>query len=112
MTTTYDFNAAPTIDAIASGEADEYLDALSAAVKARRSHLSNITRAVAAADAMVSIKVNDKVRLTDQVRPIRLQGREATVVQVNRTRFVIVLDEPDTRFSGRVTVPADLIEKV
>jgi len=59
-----------------------------------------------------TIKVGDAVRLTDQVRPIYMQGRTAKVVQVNRTRFVIVLDVPAGRFHGRVTVPMTLIEKI
>ena len=112
MTTTYDFNPAPTIDAIGSGEADAYLDSLAAAIRARQKRVTETGRAVATAEAMLSINIGDKVRLTDQVRPLRLKGREAEVVGVNRTRFVIVLDEPDVKFSGRVTVPADLIEKV
>lgn len=100
------------LSAINSGAVDADLNSLIEAASRRLVSLGAATKAQAQASAFATIQVGDKVRLTDQVRPIRLQGREAEVVQINRTRFVIILDEPDARFSGRVTVPADLIEKV
>jgi len=93
--------------AILEGKHDSELEAILEAVHQRRKLMRGASKAV----AMVSLKIGDKVRLKG-LSPKYVNGSTAKIVDKKRTKLVVVLDTPVGRFKGRVTVPADCLEKV
>lgn len=96
---------------IQRGYADKDLDAIVLVVEERKRFLGTAT--------FNTIKVGDKVRLTDG-RPTYLTGATATVVGKNKTRVVIEIDEvwlnahpqAKPRWQGRITTPTELLELI
>lgn len=76
------------ISQIIGGDADDNLEGILAAVKERRNALARVT--------YHSLKVGDKVTITGAQK--YLEGCPATVVDKNRTKLVVALDEPRGRF--------------
>jgi hypothetical protein len=96
-------NASDIITAIVQGDGDDNLDGIEAALRDRK--------ATAAKAALYSLKAGRA-----QVRPKYLVGRECEVVRRNKSRLVVKLIDPPNgefgRFSGEVTVAADMIEAI
>ena len=90
--------------AIILGELDADLDNIATAIKTRRG--------MQAGELRDSLKVGDKVKFIDTVKPTYLRGMVSTVVKLNQKRIVIDLGQRTGRFSGRITTPVSLIEKV
>lgn len=83
-----DITPTDILTAIASGVADEHLDALVASVKERRSALARVT--------YHALKVGDAVTIHGAQK--YLEGCPATVVEKNRTRMVVALSESRGRY--------------
>jgi hypothetical protein len=85
---------------IIGGDADDNLDGILAAVKERRNALARVT--------YHSLKVGDKVTISGAQK--YLEGAPATVVDKNRTKLIIALDEArgrypaGTRLNGNPTI--------
>jgi hypothetical protein len=92
---------------ILSGEHDSELEGILEAVHQRRKLMRGATKAV----AFATLQIGDKVRLKG-LRPKYVNGSTAEVVDKKRTKLVVVLDKPTGRFMGRVTVPADCLDKI
>ena len=90
--------------AIICGELDADLDNIKTAIATRKGMLDLALRG--------SLSVGDKVKFNDAVKPTYLRGMVATVVKLNRERIVIDLGARTGRFSGRITTPVSLVEKV
>lgn len=86
-----------------SGEFDNDLLQLSAAVNAR------IKATEPQAEDFIEGQV---VRFNNRVKPKYLQGKTATIRQINRTRVVLDLENPVGRFSRGIVTPPSLIEVV
>lgn len=95
------------IEAILSGKHDDELEAIDEAVHQRRKMIRGANKAV----AFATLQIDDKVRLKG-LRPKYVNGMTAKVVDKKRTKLVVILDKPTGRFMGRVTVPADCLEKI
>lgn len=85
--------------AILSGAIDDNLGQLAADVRARE--------AAVAAKTARTLKPGDIITV-DGLRPAYINGQQATIIQVNRTRAVVTFNDPANagRFAGKeVTVP-------
>lgn len=93
------------IDDIKQGKYDNDLDTIAKAVQARKQALL---------PQIWEFSVGDLVRLNEQTRPKYLQGKTAKVVKVNRSKIVIDIDgqEFPDKYSGHVTVPLELVDKI
>lgn len=89
--------------AILTGDFDPHLDLLIADLQDRKRRL---------APKASDFTVGDKVRYVAAVRPKYLAGVEGVVATINRTKIVVRLDKPVGRFSGLITTPTALVEKV
>lgn len=93
---------------IITGKCDGQLDQIIRSVNARREMLKTAEIAM----NMTEIKAGDTVRLKG-LKPRYMNGQLATVVEKNRTRLVIRLNNNNGRFgSAPVTVPANCVEIV
>ena len=90
------------ISNIKSGEYDDQLDMILAAVKARKNALK---------PQIWEFQVGDKVKIIN-ANPKYLNGSTATITKVNRTKVVIDLDTPNGRFSSNITTPLGMLEKI
>jgi transcription antitermination factor NusG len=90
------------ISNIKSGEYDDQLDMILAAVKARKNALK---------PQIWEFQVGDKVKIVND-NPKYLNGATATIKKVNRTKVVIDLDTPNGRFSSNITTPLGMLEKI
>ena len=90
--------------AIITGELDNELDLISRSIQTRREMLN--------LQLKNSLNVGDKVRFKDTTKPIYMRGMVATVISIKRERVVVKMDKPVGRFSGSITTPVSLIEKV
>jgi transcription antitermination factor NusG len=90
------------ISNIKSGEYDDQLDMILAAVKARKNALK---------PQIWEFQVGDKVKIVN-ANPKYLNGATATIKKVNRTKVVIDLDTPNGRFSSNITTPLGMLEKI
>jgi membrane-bound ClpP family serine protease len=90
------------ISNIKSGEYDDQLDIILAAVKARKNALK---------PQIWEFQVGDKVKIVN-ANPKYLNGATATIKKVNRTKVVIDLDTPNGRFSSNITTPLGMLEKI
>jgi hypothetical protein len=90
--------------AIITGTFDAELGRIRQSIKTREEMLSLAFKA--------SLSVGDTVKFTDRVRPTYLRGMKAEVVKINDKRIKIKLPEAVGRFSGIITTPVDLVEKV
>lgn len=87
---------------IKSGEYDDQLDMILAAVKARKNALK---------PQIWEFQVGDKVKIIN-ANPKYLNGSTAIITKVNRTKIVIDLDTPNGKFSSNITTPISMVEKV
>lgn len=103
-------NSTDIISAIVSGDADDNLDGIAGALRDRQ--------AAKARAVFHTVKAGDKVRLHN-LRPKYMEGCTAIVVEHNRTRVVVTLDEETlarnfqaaARYGRqRVTVTPQMIE--
>lgn len=78
---------------IATGSLDEHLGTISRAVLERRRHLARR----ASIQAMGRVDVGDRVRITDEVRPMYLRGATGTVTGWTGKNVVVLLDLPAGR---------------
>jgi transcription antitermination factor NusG len=90
------------ISNIKSGEYDDQLDMILAAVKARKNALK---------PQIWEFQVGDKVKIVN-ANPKYLNGATAIIKKVNRTKVVIDLDIPTGRFSHNITTPLGMLEKI
>jgi hypothetical protein len=90
------------INNIKSGEYDDQLDMILAAVKARKNALK---------PQIWEFQVGDKVKIIN-ANPKYLNGSTATITKVNRTKVVIDLDTPAGKFSRNITTPLGMLEKI
>ena len=90
------------INNIKSGEYDEQLDMILAAVKARKNALK---------PQIWEFLIGDRVKIIN-ANPKYLNGSTATIKKVNRTKVVIDLDTPAGRFSHNITTPLGMLEKI
>ena len=90
------------INNIKSGEYDEQLDMILAAVKARKNALK---------PQIWELQVGDKVKMIN-ANPKYLNGSTAVIKRVNRTKVVIDLDTPTGRFSRNIATPLGMLERI
>jgi hypothetical protein len=90
------------ISNIKSGEYDDQLDMILAAVKARKNALK---------PQIWEFQVGDKVKIVN-ANPKYLNGATAIIKKVNRTKVVIDLDAPNGKFSHNITTPLGMLEKI
>ena len=97
------------LDAIAAGELDDHLDALAAAVGARR----ELLHTVRSATRLMSLCEGDLVRINQRISPRYLAGLHGTVIDVDHAAATIELERPVGRFdNGRVRVPPLALDKL
>ena len=97
------------LDAIAAGELDDHLDALAAAVGARR----DLLHTVRSATRLMSLCEGDLVRINQRISPRYLAGLHGTVVDVDHAAATIQLERPAGRFdNGQVRVPPLALDKL
>jgi hypothetical protein len=102
-------NPADILSAIFNGDADDMLFDINRAAKQRLEKI----RADKAEALRESVSIGDRVVLQG-VKPLYMNGKAAVVKEINRTRAVVVPEQPTGRFRGDVTVPLSclsLIEK-
>lgn len=90
--------------AIITGEFDAELDRLVQTINTRRDMLN--------LQLKNSIRPGDKVKFKDNTKPTYMRGMVATVISVKRTKAEVLLEKPTGRFTGKLTTPFGLIEKV
>lgn len=90
--------------AIITGEFDNELDLIAQSIKTRKGMLQLAFKS--------TLKVGDKVKFNDQTKPTYMRGMLATIVKVNRERVMVKMDKPTGRFTGTITTPVSLLEKV
>jgi len=97
------------LDAIAAGGLDDHLEALAAAVGARRELLHTVHSAA----KLMSLCEGDLVRINQRISPRYLAGLHGTVVDVDHAAATIELERPVGRFeNGRVRVPPLALDKL
>jgi hypothetical protein len=97
------------LDAIAAGELDDHLDALAAAVGARR----QLLHTVRSATRLMSMCEGDLVRINERISPRYLAGSYGTVIDIDQAAATVQLQRPVGRFnSGRVRVPPLALDKL
>ena len=97
------------LDAVVAGELDEHLDALAAAVSARK----QLLHTVRSATRLMSLCEGDSVRINGRISPRYLAGLHATVLDTDHATATVQLERPVGRFGdGRVRVPALALEKL
>jgi hypothetical protein len=97
------------LDAIAAGELDAHLGAVSDAVDARR----QLLHTVRSAKAIAELCVGDLVMFTGQIRPRYLQHELAQVTEVDDRAVSVRLSRPVGRFGhGPVRCPPLALHKL
>ncbi|MFI5405117.1 MAG: hypothetical protein ACHQ1D_01250 [Nitrososphaerales archaeon] len=98
------------IEDIVKGKFDNNLDAISRAIKDRRTALNGIK--------LYSFRAGDTVKFNSQTRPKYLQGLTAEVVRVNQKRIVVKFVDETSKSRARkygwgdFTTPISLVDKV
>lgn len=92
------------LTSIRQGKYDAHLDQIADALAARKR--------IIAANRFYELKVGDRVRFVDKIRPTYLSGVEATVVGKKVKKVIVRLDAPVGRFRGDIYCLAHLIEPV
>src|SRR3954465_4295775 len=85
------------LDAIASGDLDDHLDALAAAVGAR----PELLHTVRSVTRLMSVWEGDLVRINQRISPRYLAGLHGTVVDVDHAAATVQLARPVGRFAQR-----------
>lgn len=90
---------------VLTGQMDEYLDGMLNTIQLRKKDM---------APKIWEFSIGDTVKMNEHTRPKYLQGKTAKVVKVNRSKIVVKIDdmEPFSKYSGNVTVPLSLVDKV
>ncbi len=97
------------LDAIAAGDLDDHLDALAAAIGARRELLHTVRSAM----RLMSLCEGDLVRINQRISPRYLAGLHGTVVEVDHATATVRLQRPVGRFAnGCVRVPPLALDKL
>src|SRR4051812_50217675 len=97
------------LDAIAAGELDDHLEALAAAVAARRELLHPVRSSL----QLMSLCEGDLVRINQRISPRYLAGLHGTVVDVDHAAATVQLERPVGRFeSGRLRCPPLALDKL
>jgi len=100
---------ASLLDAIAAGDLDDHLDALAAAVNARR----ELLHTVRSATKLMSLCEGDLVVINGRISPRYLAGLWGEVVDVDDGAATVQLVRPVGRFrTGRVRVPPLALDKL
>ena len=89
---------------ILNGAYDDQLEDILDALKRRKEIL--------ATQSFWELKVGDKIRFVNSIRPTYLAGLEATVTEKRTKKLGVKLDHPVGRFYGTITVPPSLVEKI
>src|SRR3954465_12863551 len=102
-------SARPLLDAIAAGDLDDHLDALAAAVGARR----ELLHTVRSVTRLMSLCEGDLVRINQRISPRYLAGLHGTVVDVDHAAATVKLVRPVGRFAnGGVRGPPLALDKL
>jgi hypothetical protein len=97
------------LNAIADGDLDDHLVALSDAVHARH-HLLHTVRS---ATALAQLCVGDDVRINHNISPRYLHGLHGTIVEIDEQRATVCLHRPVGRFhSGEIRCPPLTLDKL
>ena len=97
------------LEAIAAGELDDHLDALAAAVGARR----ELLHTVRSATRSMSLCEGDLVRINQRISPRYLAGLHGTVLDIDHAAVTIELGRPVGRFrNGHARVPPLALDKL
>ena len=97
------------LEAIAAGDLDGHLEALAAAIGARR----KLLHTVRSATRLMSLCEGDLVRINGRISPRYLAGLHGTVIDVDHAAATIRLVRPVGRFAnGCVRVPPLALEKL
>ncbi|MCA1680957.1 MAG: hypothetical protein LC777_19460 [Actinobacteria bacterium] len=95
--------------AIADGELDEHLTALSDAVDARR----HLLHTVHSATALAALCVGDQVRINHTISPRYLHGLKGKIIDLDDERATVCLHRPVGRFhTGEIRCPPLTLEKL
>lgn len=89
---------------IITGQLDAELDLITRSIKTRKDMLSAMLKN--------SLNIGDKVKFNDQTKPTYMRGMTATIVSIKRERVEVKMDKPTGRFTGLLTTPVSLLEKV
>lgn len=89
---------------ILNGKYDENLDRIIEVTRGRKDFLNR--------RMFFTLKPGDKVKFNRNTKPKYLQGKTATVVELNNDKVVVDLDYPVGKFNKKVNAPAGLIERV
>lgn len=92
------------LNAIKTGLFDNHLSDISQEVETRKARTREFMEWVE----------GDRVRINSRCRPKYLQGAEATVTKVAKSRVVIQLDKAHGRFPAAqdIKVPMELVDKI
>jgi ribosomal protein L21E len=85
---------------IASGFFDNNIDQLEKAIDARRKETTLKVN---------DFEIGDRIAIRDTVSPKYLAGEKGIVVNFKKTRVVVDLDRPNSRFHKNVTIPPELL---
>ena len=105
-TTNPPFTVYQVVSAIIDGDLDTELESLQNAIDSR-SKINNMKK-------VAMFKIGDKVRFQNG-RPKYLVGCTATIISKKQKNFVIKFDEGQiqgTRYTGNVTCPPAMLEKI
>lgn len=89
---------------IRDGVYDDQLENLTDAISRRKDYQNALK--------FFSFNVGDRVRYVSSVSPKYLAYKPGTIVEINRKRVVVKLDNPVGRFAGKITTPPNLIERI
>lgn len=97
------------LEAIADGELDPHLAALTHAINARL----NLLHTVRSATALAQLNAGDRVRINDRARPRYLHGLHATVVELDDQAAIVCVHRPIGRFhSGEIRCPPLTLDRL
>lgn len=94
------------INDIITGVHDHNLDNVMDAVTERRKILSRVS--------FIELKIGDRVRFNDKVRPQYMRGITARVVDKKTSKVVVELENTEHigRFSKRITTPVTIVDRI
>ena len=90
---------------IQRGEFDDKLSLLRDKIDAR---LKAIKQEITIAD----FNIGDRVSINDKCRPKYMKGLTGVIVDKKVVKLVMTLDRPQGKYSGRVTIPPYLLDKI
>ena len=90
---------------IQRGEFDAQLGILREKINTR---LKLVEKQITAAD----FKIGDRVVLNSKCRPKYMQGLTGVIVGKKVVKLVMTLDNPQGKYSGKITVPPNLVDKI